>query len=339
MTPCDRERRQRSLLLDGGRHEVADLHDYVNHRAEKDQTVLSQKILSAAECLMFRADMDPFYKHSFLTVLEAVRLHRKIFGEIPQPTIRNAVADCLWTYEHVRNWVLTEAQTERHDIETPECPSIDHFKRMTRRERLSLQLSIAKKTYGDMCEIYRYVLDSIPEDACMVFNVGDGTPLTHSFLSQMVPVLKQRRETVHVVSVDVRPTIYDLQRESVGEHAQSNVTLAFHCMDARKTIFARNVFDCTVASFMIDDCDDHPALFRELGRVTKPHGLICVSGHHLDEKNPLDDLVHNFGDLHHISGHPATFSSACEDARKAGLHTKMSKQTPHAWALVLSGAP
>ena len=338
MTACDRQETTWALYCDESQREVADLYHYVKRRDKKSQTVLSQKMFAAAEYLMFRADMDPFYKQSFLTVLEAVRLHRKTFGEIPDPAVRNAVGDCLKTYEVVRNWVLSEAQTDQRDIESPECPSLDDFKRMTRSERLRLQSSVAKKSYNDMCEIYRYVLESIPADARMMFNVGDGTPLKDSFLSQMVPFLKKQRETVHVVSVDIRPTIFDLQAEAVAEYAQSNVTMAFHCMDGRRTIFSSNVFDCTVASFMIDDCDDHLSLIRELGRVTKTEGLICLSGHHLDDESPPDNLVHNFADLHHISGHPATFASACEHAKNSGLNIKRQKENSHAWALVLSGA-
>ena len=336
MTKCDRKEANPAHFCDENQHEVAALYHYVMRPGKKDPTVLSEKIFAAAEYLKFRADLDPLYKQSFLTVLEAVRVHRKTFGEIPDPAIGHAVTDCLKTYEHVRNWVLSDNQIDGPDMEFPACTSWDQFARMSRSDRLRLQSALGRKNYRDMCEIYGYLLQSIPTHARMIFNAGDGTPLEHSFLSQMFPLLEKRQETVHVVSVDIRPAIFDLQAEAANEYRGSNVTMSFHCMDGRRTIFAEDVFDCTVASFMIDDCNDQLSLFRELGRVTKREGVICISGHHLDEENPADDLVHNFADLHHISGHPATFASACDFARTASLHVVTQRRNPHAWGLVLS---
>jgi SAM-dependent methyltransferase len=317
---------------------IADLLAHMSGAGD-DKAGFEAAIVTAAEHLAWRVDIDPLLKHDFLLVRDAVEIFRSRHGAFAGSATDRLFRHCFATYQQARALALSAASTfpECHEADT--ITSYEVLCGLPRSRRLSLQSTLIRRNEADMSAVYDFIVGGVTEDAAVLLNVGDGVAWHSSFLARIVERMQDSETRRHIISIDISPDIYDLQKEVVRNAAGSTCTFAFHQLNVCATWFADGVIDCAVGSFMVDDCRDQPAMLRELRRIVKPDGTICLSGHHLAAGTPADAFVHNFGDLHHLSGHPVTPADVRRMLAAAQLPIQDEVELPHAWGTIVRRPP
>jgi len=321
---------------------VAELFRYVHQTdpGDVDRSALEARILAACDFLSRDVDIDPIRKHDFVTFLEALEVHEELFGAFSNHRVPPKVQDALETLQRTRSLALQDAD-ENAGWGMVTAPALlprsrDELQRLSRAERIALQRFLASSNHQEMGIVYERMIRSVGiEDGAHILNVGDGVAIEASFLARLVRFLVSKGVSqAHLVSIDLNAAIASLDLQARVAFAGSRLRFSFHQMDAGNLSFDDGSFDTVVASFMLDDCSDKPAVLREMARVTRLGGRVCLSGHHLDAKNPADDLVHNYADLHRFHTSPADLETCRAHMKRLSLCEIESAQLPHAWCCV-----
>jgi len=103
-----------------------------------------------------------------------------------------------------------------------------------------------------------------------------------------------------VVGVDASPTMVELARERVPEHA----TFRVHDLQSPLDWLEPASFDLAVMALVIHHIDDRGAALRGLHRILRADGALVVSTHH-----PTSDWMHHGGSYFDVSAIEETWNT------------------------------
>ena len=101
--------------------------------------------------------------------------------------------------------------------------------------------------------------------------------------------------------------------------------------DLDRTGLAADSVDTVVSMAGLHHVDDRLSVFREMHRVLKPGGCLCVAD--VDKGSAIDGFLNTFVDEHNSMGHGGQFIDAAfrEDLQRAGFTIERDELAEYGW--------
>jgi phosphatidylethanolamine/phosphatidyl-N-methylethanolamine N-methyltransferase len=160
---------------------------------------------------------------------------------------------------------------------------------------VALEKRQVERAYELLAPVYDFIFD-------WIFAPGRAAAIEHLALQPTDRVLEVGIGTglnlplyppsCRLTGIDLSGEMLDKAIERVHKLAMPNVSLKV--MDATSMDFPPDAFDKTVATYTISAVPDPVAVLREMGRVTKPGGIIVILNHFRSERRlsgHLEDFV------------------------------------------------
>ncbi len=298
-----------------------------------------ERINKLARDLAFRFDADPLHKIDFIILFIAAREYKSVFRKFKSSETDALISECHHTYStnaDISYKTAFSKNTATHTIPVHRLKTLTYNDLfiMPRLERIMLQSSIILRSQRHMNLTYDRMLSAcINQRSRRILNIGDGVSYHSSFLKRILDKLTWPAWTPQdIITVDMQPSIWQLQAEASNLKPQSSPQLLFRQMDATNMLFENHTFDLIVASFMIDDCHDHKHLLSEIRRVLRSGGICCISGHHADQALNAECLVYTMGDCHSNQSSLPDIKRIC---KLLDYETCDTYKNAHSWMLRL----
>lgn len=153
-----------------------------------------------------------------------------------------------------------------------------------------------------------------PADGHVIVDMPSGGGYLRRYLGE---------QTVRLIAIETTQAFY----EQCAEDDQTTCLLR----DLAQTGLASASVDTVVSMAGLHHVDDRPAVLKEMHRVLKPTGSLCVAD--VDEGSAIDGFLNTFVDQHSSMGHSGQFINMAfrEDLRRAQFAITYDELVPYTW--------